>query len=64
MVQIKHRIAKNMLKKYWDELKQKSQNKFDLDIKKDKNNKFQLLKCPWCGTKLEKDYVFDEEEKT
>ncbi|WP_018885348.1 helicase-related protein [Paenibacillus massiliensis] len=23
---------------------------------KDKHNKFQLLKCPWCGTKLIKDY--------
>lgn len=55
--------SKKCAKKYWDELKEKSQNKFDLDIKKDKNNKFQLLKCPWCGTKLEKDYVFDEEEK-
>ncbi|NFM16728.1 helicase [Clostridium sporogenes] len=50
-------------KKYWDELKKKSNSKFDLDYRKDTSNKFQLLKCPWCGTKLEKDYVFDEEEK-
>ncbi|WHY78383.1 helicase-related protein [Neobacillus sp. WH10] len=28
----------------------------DLRDIKDKNNKFQILKCPWCGTKLVKDY--------
>jgi len=28
----------------------------DLREIKDKHNKFQLLKCPWCGTKLVKDY--------
>ena len=29
----------------------------DLREKKEKNNKFQILKCPWCGTKLVKDIV-------
>ena len=24
---------------------------------KDKHNRFQVLKCPWCGTKLTKDYI-------
>lgn len=50
-------------KEYCRDLKKIVDNKFYLDFKKDENNKFQLLKCPWCGTKLEKDYVFDEEEK-
>jgi len=27
----------------------------DLDYIKDRHNKFQVLKCPWCGTKLVKD---------
>ena len=27
----------------------------DLDYVKDRHNKFQVLKCPWCGTKLVKD---------
>lgn len=31
----------------------------DLRYKKDKYNKFQVLKCPWCGTKLTKDIVDD-----
>ena len=31
----------------------------DLREKKEKNNKFQILKCPWCGTKLVKDIVGD-----
>lgn len=29
----------------------------DLQHKKDKYNKFQVLKCPWCGTKLTKEIV-------
>lgn len=29
----------------------------DLRYKKDKYNKFQVLKCPWCGTKLTKEIV-------
>lgn len=28
----------------------------DLREVKDKHNKFQILKCPWCGTKLVRDY--------
>ncbi|MCU6792464.1 helicase-related protein [Paenibacillus sp. WQ 127069] len=30
-------------------------NKNDLREMKDRHNKFQILKCPWCGTKLVKD---------
>lgn len=29
----------------------------DLQYKKDKYNKFQVLKCPWCGTKMTKEIV-------
>ena len=31
----------------------------NLKYKKDKYNKFQVLKCPWCGTKLTKEIVED-----
>lgn len=31
----------------------------DLQYKKDRYNKFQVLKCPWCGTKLTKEIVDD-----
>lgn len=31
----------------------------DLQHKKDRYNKFQVLKCPWCGTKLTKEIVDD-----
>ncbi|WP_274362913.1 helicase-related protein [Paenibacillus thermotolerans] len=41
-------------KKCLDEL-QKA-NSSNLRDVKDKHNKFQILKCPWCGTKLVKDY--------
>jgi len=27
----------------------------ELDYQKDRHNKFQVLKCPWCGTKMVKD---------
>ncbi|WP_219713617.1 hypothetical protein, partial [Clostridioides difficile] len=27
-------------------------SEYELDNLKSKYNKFQLLKCPWCGTKL------------
>ncbi|MGY5216152.1 helicase-related protein [Clostridium butyricum] len=33
-------------------------NKYQLKTQKEKNM-FQVLKCPWCGTKLEKDYDED-----
>lgn len=29
----------------------------ELEMAKKKYNKFQVLKCPWCGTKLEMEYV-------
>lgn len=31
----------------------------DLKYKKDRFNKFQVLKCPWCGTKMTKEIVDD-----
>lgn len=34
-------------------------NTKDLKHKKDQYNKFQVLKCPWCGTKLTKEIVDD-----
>lgn len=42
-------------KKCYDELKHATIR--DLREKKEKYNKFQVLKCPWCGTKLVKDVV-------
>ena len=32
-------------------------NAFNLRNEKDKHNKFQVLKCPWCGTKMTRDVV-------
>lgn len=32
-------------------------NKGDLRFRKDRYNKFQVLKCPWCGTKMVKDVI-------
>ena len=32
-------------------------DKFSLKTNKDKYNKFQVLKCPWCGTKMVKEVV-------
>ncbi|HAT4169819.1 TPA: helicase [Clostridium perfringens] len=32
-------------------------SEYELEKLKRENNKFQVLKCPWCGTKLEVDYV-------
>jgi hypothetical protein len=40
-------------KKFVNELHKAKSN--DLRDVKDKNNKFQILKCPWCGTKLVRD---------
>ncbi len=34
----------------------------ELEYKKDRYNKFQVLKCPWCGTKLVQD-VIDHKKK-
>jgi hypothetical protein len=49
--------TKKDAKEKFSKLKSKAKNKFDLDYKKDNYNKFQLLKCPWCGTKLEKEFI-------
>ncbi|MDE7431968.1 MAG: helicase [Lachnospiraceae bacterium] len=35
-------------------------NSKNIDYKKDRYNKFQVLKCPWCGTKLVKDLTPDK----
>jgi hypothetical protein len=32
-------------------------SEYELSATKIKHNKFQVLKCPWCGTKLEVEYV-------
>lgn len=32
-------------------------SEYELSTAKIKHNKFQVLKCPWCGTKLEVEYV-------
>lgn len=40
-------------KEKWNKLNAATAN--DLREVKDKHNKFQILKCPWCGTKLVKD---------
>ena len=45
--------GKNSAKEHWTELNQASQS--NLRYAKDRHNKFQVLKCPWCGTKLVKD---------
>jgi hypothetical protein len=43
----------NKAKERWNKLNEATAE--DLRYVKDKNNKFQILKCPWCGTKLVKD---------
>ena len=35
-------------------------DKFSLKTNKDKYNKFQVLKCPWCGTKMVKEVIDDK----
>lgn len=49
-------------KKIYKSLISTTFSKNELDNAKKKYNKFQILKCPWCGTKLEKEYV-DGKEK-
>ena len=44
-------------------LTERSTNAMDLKWKKDNHNSFQLLKCPWCGTKMEKEFVTDNKSK-
>ena len=41
----------------YKELTKSVSNKEDLELRKLKHNKFQILKCPWCGTKLEMEYI-------
>ncbi|WP_455821962.1 helicase-related protein [Clostridium butyricum] len=45
--------AKEEYKKLTKAFKSRS----ELDENKREHNKFQVLKCPWCGTKLEMEYV-------
>lgn len=44
-------------KECYKNLTKVARNETDLKYKKEKYNLFQVLKCPWCGTKLEKEYV-------
>lgn len=46
--------GKDSAKEHLDKLYKADQS--NLRYVKDKHNKFQVLKCPWCGTKLVKDY--------
>lgn len=41
----------------YKELTKAVSNKEELESRKMQHNKFQILKCPWCGTKLEVEYV-------
>lgn len=45
--------GKNSAKEHCDKLKKADQS--NLRYVKNKHNKFQVLKCPWCGTKLVQD---------
>ncbi|MDV4152121.1 helicase-related protein [Clostridium sp. AL.422] len=44
-------------KKLFKLLTKSTSSSQELDNAKKNNNKFQVLKCPWCGTKLEIEYV-------
>ena len=48
---------KTQAKKMYDKLSKYPEGSFDLKYKKDNYNVFQVLKCPWCGTKLEKEFI-------
>ena len=37
-------------------LQRTTKSEWELDRQKSEHNKFQVLKCPWCGTKMEKVY--------
>lgn len=43
------------------EHKELTKNSGSLQYRKDLHNKFQVLKCPWCGTKLVKDEIDGKE---
>ncbi|EGO63408.1 helicase-related protein [Acetonema longum] len=47
--------AKEHFDKLWN-----AKDAFQLKYAKDQNNKFQILKCPWCGTKMVKDVRADK----
>lgn len=47
--------TKEKAKKLYEDLTENTSSKNVLNHNKDYYNKFQVLKCPWCGTKLEKD---------
>lgn len=49
--------TKENAKKLFKELTTKIESEYDLKQKKEKYNAFQVLKCPWCGTRLEKDFI-------
>ncbi len=55
--------TKKDAKEHYNKLKVDAKNSFDLQTKKDEHNVFQVLKCPWCGTKLEKEIVSDKKGK-
>lgn len=44
-------------KELYKKLTSSTSSEYELENLKRENNKFQVLKCPWCGTKLEVDYV-------
>lgn len=50
--------GKHSAQEYFNKLT--DSNKGSLDFRKDNYNKFQILKCPWCGTKLVKDFGLDK----
>ncbi|WP_051624068.1 helicase-related protein [Clostridium akagii] len=41
----------------YKELTKAVSNKEELETRKLQHNKFQILKCPWCGTKLETEFI-------
>ncbi|MBN1072075.1 helicase [Clostridium botulinum] len=41
----------------YKELTKAVRDKEELESRKIRHNKFQILKCPWCGTKLEMEFV-------
>lgn len=44
-------------KKLYKKLVASTNSKYELYCLKKNYNKFQVLKCPWCGTKLEMEYI-------
>lgn len=52
---------KESAQKAYYKLTEVTNNPYALNANKSKYNMFQVLKCPWCGTKLEKDIIKDKE---